>query len=142
MAGIVDPEVVILAIEDMLSAPVVWLDRKSWLSIYPLIGTDLIVVDSNLDVFSRNSCLHDSIHKGVDGKACIEDVIHNQNLLALLKIIWRPSPAINVYLVCVFNKLTIASCYNCCVEYRFTTFLRALKLVVFTDDICKISSTA
>ena len=33
MAGIVDPEVVILAIEDMLSAPVVWLYRKSWLSI-------------------------------------------------------------------------------------------------------------
>ena len=63
MAGIVDPEVVILAIEDMLSAPVVWLDRKSWLSIYPLIGTDLVVVDSNLDVFPRNSCLHDSIHK-------------------------------------------------------------------------------
>ena len=33
MAGIVNPEVVILAIEDMLSAPVVWLGRKSWLSI-------------------------------------------------------------------------------------------------------------
>lgn len=84
MTSIMDPKIIVLAVKDMLSAPIVWLNRKSWLTIDPLISTDLVVIYGNLDIFSWNTCVHNCSDKRIDSKSSIENIVYNQYFLSLL----------------------------------------------------------
>ena len=120
MTSIVNPEIIVFTIKHVLSAPIVRLNRKSWLTVNPLISTDLIIIDSNLDVFSRNTSFHNCRDKRINSKTSIEDVIHDQYFLPLFKVFRRPCPTININLICVLYKFTITTSYYSSVEYWFS----------------------
>ena len=78
MAEVVDPGLIGRAVENVLAAPVIGLDRKRR---GLLVEGDLVVVYGDLEVLAGNPLVHDDSCKGVYRIAGIEDIVHKKNLV-------------------------------------------------------------
>ena len=139
MTCIMNPSGILRLVEDMLPAPVIWLDRKRFLI---LIERHLIVINSDLYILSWYTGLHHSTDKCVNGHSSIEDIIDYKNLLPLLEVLWRPCPSIDINMGGMLFHIPIGTGNNCCIEYRSLAFLHCNELVILTHHIRHIRAAA
>ncbi|MPN09822.1 hypothetical protein SDC9_157114 [bioreactor metagenome] len=78
MAVVMDPPLILRAVEDVLATVVVGLYRKGLLL---LVERHLVVVHGNLEIFAGNTFGHDDLCQSVYCFSGIEDIVYQQNLI-------------------------------------------------------------
>jgi hypothetical protein len=138
MTVVMDPSLIIRAVENVFTTVII---RLNWKRFFFLVKRNLIIKDSNLQIFTRDTLVHNNISKCIDRFPSIEYIIDQKNPVPCPEMFRTIGPTIH-HDICLGTEIPIGTGYNSRIEYRSTLLSDTYHFVILTKDVCHIGTTS